>query len=61
MSGDANPTNSAVGRRRRRWLPLGLTLARDLMTAMGGTLHAASVDGIGSTFTASIPLADVEG
>jgi PAS domain S-box-containing protein len=40
---------------------LGLTLARDLMTAMGGSLHAASVDGIGSTFTASIPLADVAG
>jgi CheY-like chemotaxis protein len=36
---------------------LGLTLSRDLMTAMGGTLHATSREGIGSTFTASIPLA----
>jgi signal transduction histidine kinase len=40
---------------------LGLTLSRDLMTAMGGTLHAASAEGVGSTFTASIPLAGVAG
>jgi signal transduction histidine kinase len=38
---------------------LGLTLSRDLMTAMGGTLHANSVEGIGSTFTVAIPLAGV--
>jgi len=36
---------------------LSLTLSRDLMAAMGGTLHATSVQGTGSTFTASIPLA----
>jgi len=36
---------------------LGLTLSRDLITAMGGTLDAASEEGVGSTFTASIPLA----
>ena len=38
---------------------LGLTLSRDLMTAMGGSLNATSVEGVGSTFTAAIPLADV--
>ena len=37
---------------------LGLTLSRDLMTALGGTLRASSIEGIGSTFTASLPLAD---
>jgi len=40
---------------------LGLTLSRDLMTAMGGTLHATSVEGVGTTFTAAIPLAGVAG
>ncbi|MET0863330.1 MAG: PAS domain-containing protein, partial [Nakamurella sp.] len=36
---------------------LGLTLSRDLMTAMGGTLSAVSQEGVGSTFTITIPLA----
>jgi len=36
---------------------LGLTLSKDLMTAMGGTLSAASQEGVGSTFTITIPLA----
>jgi PAS domain S-box-containing protein len=40
---------------------LGLTLSQDLMLAMGGTLHATSVEGVGSTFTASIPLAGSAG
>ena len=35
---------------------LGLTVSRDLMTTMSGTLHATSQDGIGSIFTAAIPL-----
>ena len=38
---------------------LSLTLSRDLMTAMGGTLNAESVEGVGSTFTLSIPLAGI--
>ncbi len=36
---------------------LGLTLSRDLMQAMGGTLRATSTEGVGSTFTATVPLA----
>jgi len=36
---------------------LGLTLSRELMTAMGGTLHGSSQEGVGSIFTASTPLA----
>jgi len=40
---------------------LGLTLSRDLMTAMGGTLAATSQEGIGSIFTASLPLTPTDG
>lgn len=40
---------------------LGLTLSRDLMTAMGGTLQVTSQEGVGSIFTASIPLASADG
>ncbi|MET0866318.1 MAG: ATP-binding protein, partial [Nakamurella sp.] len=39
---------------------LGLTLSRDLLMTMGGTLRATSLEGSGSVFTASIPLARTE-
>ena len=37
---------------------VGLALSQRLMSSMGGTLHATSLVDVGSTFTASIPLAD---
>jgi PAS domain S-box-containing protein len=37
---------------------LGLSISRDLAQAMNGSLSASSVEGVGSTFTLSLPLGE---
>ena len=48
----ANPQDAGTG--------IGLALARELATLMGGTLAVESVPGAGSTFTCRLPIPQVE-
>jgi signal transduction histidine kinase len=45
-----------TGRRIKQGMGLGLTIARDLVSAHGGELRLESTPGAGSEFTVSIPL-----
>jgi len=44
-------------RKAHRGLGIGLSIVRELVTAMGGTISLRSTVGVGSTFTVRLPLA----
>jgi len=47
--------------RRHGGSGLGLTICRDLVALMGGAIQVQSVEGVGTTFTVSLPLARADG
>jgi signal transduction histidine kinase len=51
----------AVSDRNYGGLGMGLWMTREVLTAMGGTIHVESAPGKGATFTVELPHAPVEG
>jgi signal transduction histidine kinase/CheY-like chemotaxis protein len=52
----ADPDHYPSGEQKPQGTGVGLTLTRELVVLLGGSIHADSVAGAGSTFTVSLPL-----